>query len=95
MNQISVKTFFLTMLLSVILANAVNLSDWILDGDVLELCESEKTDTEKEEAKNEIFVHEFQHAFSFLLPNSLPDTNDIDSHSIQCREILTPPPDFS
>lgn len=98
MNQISVKTLFLIALLGVIVANAVSLPDWIADGDALELCESEKKEAEKEELKtekDEICLDESKHAFSFLLIPSPPDKNEIDPHSIQCREILTPPPDFS
>ncbi len=87
-------------MMSVVFANAISISDWIMDGDALELCEKEAKDSENEELKtetekDEILTKNFVHNYGFLLPKFLHNMKEIDLHSIQCREILTPPPDFS
>lgn len=99
MNEISVKTIFLTLLLSSIFANSINITDWIVDNDSMELCEGENKDAEKDETKpkhekDEIFTENTKNSFISLLFKFSPDTNEINPHSIQCREVLTPPPDY-
>lgn len=99
MFQFFWKYFFALILLGSISFNSLSALDWVGDFDATELYEMEQSEKEKEEQKkekekDEIFVTEDNNRFHSLLPLSGSINGKVTPNSIQCREVVTPPPEF-
>lgn len=99
MKKISIISTFLLLIVSTVFINSYTTLYWSLDNEILELLECEKSDSEKETAKTqpkkvEFFFQNTLSYFVVVLTIFSPNANEVDSRPIQCREILTPPPDF-